>query len=136
MNTELISQHWDGIGDRELELVAKFYERLFERHPRFKELFPDTMSHQAEKMVQTLALMAKHSEDEKTVHPHLEKVGARHRQYRLALSDFDDFLTVLMEVMGEYNAPAWSPECEAAWRDAFRRVVMPAMAGGGTAAVQ
>jgi len=134
LNTELIAQHWDGIGDRELDLVADFYQRLFERHPRFKGLFPDAMGHQAEKMVQTLALMARHSEDEKTLQPHLDKVGARHRQYQLALSDFDDFLTVLMEVMGEYNPQAWSTRCETAWREAFRRVVMPAMVPGGSAA--
>ncbi|HKK04773.1 MAG TPA: globin [Gammaproteobacteria bacterium] len=134
MNTELIAQHWDGIGDKELELVSAFYERLFERHPRFRELFPATMSHQAEKMVQTLALMAKHSEDEPVLHPHLEKVGARHRTYGLALSDFDDFLSVLMEVMGEYNPKAWSPQCEAAWREAFRQIVVPAMAPGVTEA--
>ena len=128
MNTELIGQHWDGIGEKELELVETFYERLFERHPRFRSLFPATMSHQAEKMVQTLALMAKHSDDAKLLHPHLERIGGRHQHYGLAFEDFEDFLAVLMEVMSEYNAKAWSPQCEAAWREAFRRVVLPAMA--------
>ena len=136
MNTELIERHWNGIGERQRALVEIFYYRLFARSPRFRPLFPDSMDHQMEKMVQTLALVAQESDAPALIRPHMTRVGARHGQYDLSSDDFTDFISVLLEVLGEYNTACWTAACQQAWRDALNCVVLPYMMQGITQARQ
>ena len=130
MNTERISQHWHGIGPEKANLVGAFYQRLFERHPRLRPLFPDSIDHQMEKMLETLALVAEHSDIPNTVHPRLVRVGAAHQRYDLTEADFNDFIDVLIETIAEFNPDQWCDECGNAWRDALRQVVLPAVREG------
>jgi len=125
MNTERISQHWQGIGPNKAALVAAFYQRLFERHPRFRPLFPAGVEHQMEKMVDTLALVAEHSDTPNAIHPRLVRVGKAHRGYELSEADFDDFIDVLIETIAEFNASQWCEACGDAWRQALQQVVLP-----------
>ena len=129
MNTELIAQHWDAIGDKTHELVETFYQRLFESHPRFRPLFPDAIDHQMEKMVEMLALAAKESDSPQVLNPHLARIGQRHKQYDLSRQDYEDFIAVLVGVMGEYNSKCWTPECEKAWGEVLEKIIMPHMVG-------
>ncbi len=132
MNTQLIELHWDGIGDRRRALVETFYGRLFARYPRFRPLFPESIDHQMDKMVQTLELVARESDAPALIRPHLLKIGARHSEYNLTSQDFEHFVSVLLEVLGEYNRSCWSAACAQAWREALAQVVLPYMAAGMT----
>ncbi len=130
MNTQRISQHWMGIGGARPQLVATFYCRLFERHPRFRPLFPEPIDHQMGKMLETLALVAEHADAPGAVHPRLRRIGAAHDRYGLTAADFDDFIEVLIETLSEYSAREWCEGCEQAWREALQRVVLPAVREG------
>ncbi|MGA7799287.1 MAG: globin domain-containing protein [Gammaproteobacteria bacterium] len=130
MNTERISQHWLGIGPNKSELVTTFYRRLFERHPRFRVLFPLAIERQMEKMVETLALVAEYSDTPDAIHPRLMRVGEAHRRYDLSENDFDDFVDVLIETIAEFNSEQWCEECGDAWRQALQQVVLPSVREG------
>lgn len=130
MNTELIEQSWNAIGERRGEMIAAFYERLFLRYPRYRALFPRDMGRQRQKMLETLALIAAQADAPALVRLHLKKVGARHAALSLTPLDFARFRTVLLEVLGEYAGESWDQACAEAWTQAFDQVVVPCMLQG------
>ena len=69
MNTELIAETWGAIDDP-MAFVESFYARFFERFPGYRPLFPQQLDpRHLEKMVQTMALVARMSEDRSLVAP-------------------------------------------------------------------
>jgi molybdopterin-binding protein len=133
MNTELIGQSWDKLADKQEALVHTLYERLFEQHPDYKSLFPETMSRQMEKLVRTVALVARVDAPE-IVHSRLLKLGHKHRKFNLKQEDFLNFKRVFMEVLGEYCneycPDVWNEACMQAWQDIFDQQIIPYMTQG------
>jgi hemoglobin-like flavoprotein len=77
MNTELIAETWDSLSHRHIDVIEIFYDRFFERFPRYREMFPARMDQQMKKMVRTMAMVARLSEDEPIIAPHMAEVGDR-----------------------------------------------------------
>jgi hemoglobin-like flavoprotein len=131
MNTELVAQTWQALGERQPQFVEAFYERFFERFPGYRKLFPrELRAAHLEKMMQTVALLADLSEDRGDVAPRLRKLGAAHRPFDLAPRDFGNFKAVFIEVLRSYAGPAWSAQAAKAWSDAFEEVLFPLMREG------
>jgi len=131
MNTEIIAETWQALGNRQSEFVEAFYERFFERFPGYRPLFPRPLHREhLDKMVQTMALMAHLSEDKSIIAPHLHKLGAEHKPYDLKPHDFDNFKEVFLEVLGEHLGERWQPAVNKAWSEAFDRVLVPLMREG------
>ncbi len=133
MNTELIGQSWDKLADQQDAMVQTFYERLFEQHPNYKSLFPESMSRQMEKIVKTLTFVARVNAPE-IVQTRLLKLGYKHRQYNLKREDFLNFKRVFLEVLGEYcskHCPdVWTENCVQAWHKAFDEQIIPYLTQG------
>ncbi len=128
MNTELIAQTWQALGERQPQFIAAFYERFFERFPGYRKLFPTELGQaHLDKMLQTVALLCDLAEDREDIAPHLRKLGAAHRPFDLALHDFANFKAVFIEVLRSYAGSAWSTEAAKAWSDAFEDVLFPLM---------
>jgi len=131
MNTELIARTWDSIGDH-VAFVEAFYARFFERFPGYRRLFPHRLdAKHLDKMVRTMALLARLSEDKSSIAPHMHKVGAAHKPYALEAKDLDNFRAVFIETLSEHLGAAWPPGADAAWDAAFRQVLIPLMREGG-----
>ena len=131
MNTELIAQTWRSLGSRQPQFVAAFYERFFESFPGDRRLFPQQLDPaHLQKMVDTVALLADLAEDASDIAPRLHRLGAAHRPFALAPSDFRNFKAVFIEVLREYAGAAWSPQAARAWSDAFEEVLYPLMREG------
>ena len=131
MNTELIAQTWQALGERQRKFVEAFYERFFERFPGYRKLFPAELRQEhLDKMLQTVALLCDLAEDREDIAPHLRKLGTVHRPFDLAPYDFGNFKAVFIEVLRSYAGAAWSPEAAKAWSDAFEEVLFPLMREG------
>ncbi len=131
MNTELIAQTWQALGERQPQFIRAFYERFFERFPGYRKFFPDDLREaHLDKMLRTVALLADLAEDREDIGPHLRKLGAAHRPFELAAHDFGNFKAVFIEVLRSYSGPAWSPGAAKAWSDAFEEVLFPLMREG------
>jgi hemoglobin-like flavoprotein len=130
MNTELIAETWDSLAHRHIDVIEVFYDRFFERFPRYREMFPAKMDQQMKKMVRTLAMVARLSDDEPLITPHLTKVGDRHRPYGLQAQDLENFKAVFLEVIAEECGSRWTERCAQAWNDAFDEVIIPLMMKG------
>ena len=134
MNTELIAQTWQALGERQARFIEAFYERFFERFPGYRGFFPREL-HEAHlgKMVDTVALLADLAEDTGDIAPRLHRLGAAHQAFALAPRDFANFKAVFIEVLREHAGAAWSPQAGEAWSNAFDDVLIPLMREGARA---
>ncbi len=131
MNTELIAQTWQALGERQEQFVGQFYERLFERYPAYRKFFPLELSPaHLQKMARTVALLADLSEDRTDIAPRLRKLGALHKPFALAPRDFENFSSVFVEVLGRELGPHWSAAAAGAWQEAFGETLIPLMREG------
>ena len=131
MNTELIAQTWGSIEDP-MAFVKDFYARFFERFPGYRALFPQQLDPgHLEKMVQTMALVARMSEDRGLIAPHVHKLGAAHKPYALEPKDLANFKGVFVEMLSLRLGADWSPTAAKAWDQAFDEVIIPLMREGG-----
>ncbi|MFZ1908452.1 MAG: globin [Burkholderiales bacterium] len=130
MNTELIAETWGAIDDP-VAFVKGFYARFFERFPGYRPLFPQQLDPKhLEKMVQTMALVARMSEDRRMISPHVQKLGAAHKPYALEPKDLANFKAVFIEMLGQRLGATWSPAAAQAWDQAFEKVIIPLMREG------
>jgi hemoglobin-like flavoprotein len=130
MNTELIAETWDSLAHRHIDVIETFYARFFERFPHYREMFPAKMDQQMKKMVRTMAMVARLSDDEPIIGPHLAKVGDRHRPYSLQAQDLENFKAVFLELIAEECGSRWTEQHAQAWNDAFDEVIIPLMLKG------
>lgn len=130
MNAELLGHSWDSLSGKHEELITTFYTRFFEKFPEYKTLFPETLGRQMTKMVETMALVARVTDETEVLHPHLAKVGGKHGGYQLNEEDLEKFKTVFLEVVGEYCGDNWTGECQQAWTSVFDKHVIPHMVQG------
>jgi hemoglobin-like flavoprotein len=130
MNTELVARSWDSLGDRQRGVIESFYGRFFERFPQYRQFFPESMDHQMEKMVRTIAMAARLSDDESTIELHMIHVGERHKPYHLGPADLMNFKSVFIENMGEHCGNLWNADYARAWEEVFDEVMVPLMMQG------
>lgn len=128
INTEIIAASWRSLGERKHDFIVRFYQAFFARHPRYRPLFPAELadSH-VRKMVLTVALLAELADDPGDILPHLRKLRAAHTPYQLALPDFAAFRDTFVQCLALELGPAWNDETALAWREAFDRVLVPAL---------
>ncbi len=130
MNIQLVGQTWDHLGNRHQEMIEVFYKRFLDTYPEYRQHFPASMDHQMKKMVDTMALVARVSEETEIMHPQMMKMGGRHAQYRINAEDLKNFQRVFVEVLSEFCGDHWTSECVDAWNDVFAQHIIPYMSEG------
>ena len=130
MDTTLVGKTWDSMHGEHLAFVQEFYQRFFQRFPRYNRFFPHNMDSQMKKMVRSLSMAARMVEDDSVVGPHIEMVGEHHRKYGLQEEDLDRFKEVFIEVLAERCADGWTSDCAQAWEHAFEVLIIPMMMRG------
>jgi len=130
MNSELVGKTWDKLAGQHKEVMASFYDRLFERYPEYRPLFSETMDRQLERMVESLALLARVSHETEVAHAKVVRLGEKHSFFRLTVEDLIKFKEVFLEVLAHYGGDEFSEECWQAWNEAFDKQVIPSMTQG------
>jgi molybdate transport system regulatory protein len=130
MNAELIGQTWDKLAGRHEEVIRTFYSRLFEQYPDYKPLFSESFERQMGKMLETMAFLARVSDETEITHPKMVKLGERHSQFRLSAEDLQRFKVVFVGVLAQYCGSDWNDECQQAWYEVFEQRVIPYMTEG------
>ncbi|WP_085852458.1 globin domain-containing protein [Palleronia marisminoris] len=98
-----------------------FYERLFERQPTFRTMFPTDLRTQARTFDDMIALIVKKTGDPEAVTPVLLAIGRRYLTYGLRPQDLRVIGEVLMEVLCAQTPGGLSPDEAAAWERSFSR---------------
>jgi methyl-accepting chemotaxis protein len=139
MNLDLqaLETSFDVVAPRGDELMETFYTRLFEAAPAVKPLFADTdLQRQKTMLLGTLVLLRKSLRNLDAIVPKLRELGARHVAYGAQPEHYPVVGEVLIAAMAETAGPAWRPEHERAWSEAFAVVAGAMLDGARTATLR
>ncbi|GHJ47403.1 hypothetical protein Cs7R123_47450 [Catellatospora sp. TT07R-123] len=98
-----------------LDLVRTFYSRLFSGHPHLRQLFPQRMEAQPERLVAALVALAGADGASPELVATLENLGRDHRKFGIQPVHFSAVGQVLLATFADYAGAAWTTEVERAW---------------------
>lgn len=123
------------LATRAEDFSNRFYERLFTLHPTLRAMFPQDMTRQRQKLVESLAFVVAHLRNPDAERKHLTGLGERHVGYGARPEHYPIVCQLMLQAMAEAGAPDWTPELTAEWAAALR-LVADAMQAGKPAASQ
>lgn len=124
MNIEIIKQDWEKLAGRRHRFSADFYRRLFERHPRFRPLFPDDVGPQGERMVEMLSHVTRFADHIDLIRPYLVSVGFAHRRLNISEKDVEDFVETLLDTLSD-ACGGFDQNHTQAWREVLDDIIAP-----------
>jgi hemoglobin-like flavoprotein len=137
LNLQALETSFDLIAPRGDELMDEFYKGLFEAAPSVRPLFAGTdLKRQKAMLLGTLVLLRKSLRNLDAIVPKLRELGARHVAYGAEPEHYPIVGDVLIAAMATVAGPAWRPEHERAWGEAFAVVAGAMIEGASAAALQ
>lgn len=100
-------------------LAAKFYEKLFTRHPALRSMFPADMKGQQAKLTSTLSWAVMNLSKPAEVKKGVAELGQRHVQYGTKPEHYPIVCKLLLETMGEVAGDQWSSSLAHDWEVAL-----------------
>ena len=92
-----------------------FYQNLFRIAPETRDLFPESLSDQGRKLVQTLSWILDHLEEPDELVPAAEALARRHLAYGVSADHYDAVGKALLATLGEGLGDDFSEDDAAAW---------------------
>jgi hemoglobin-like flavoprotein len=133
LNVNLLRQSFEVVASANPKFVSRFYEILFERYPQTRPLFPQNgMARQVEMLTQALVAVLDHLEDAPWLQETLGALGAKHVGYGVTREMYDWVGASLLATLAEVAGPAWTPELQGAWGEAYGAIVSLMLARAGT----
>lgn len=96
-----------------------FYGRLFEIAPEVKPLFPEEMSGQKKKLLQTLGYCVGSLDRLEEIVPAVRDLGKRHVDYKVEDEHYDSVGAALLWTLGQGLGDDFTPEVEGAWTEVY-----------------
>jgi hemoglobin-like flavoprotein len=120
LNASVLRSSFDLVVGRQPQLVHRFYEILFERHPQVKPLFgKNSGAKQEEMLTGALVAVLDHLEDAPWLEATLKQLGAKHLDYGVTPEMYGWVGGSLLAAMAEAAGPDWNKEIEVAWTEAY-----------------
>ena len=104
------------------EVPLFFYSDLFLRHPETRELFPVSMAHQRDRLVQALAATVSNVDNLDTLLPLLEDLGRDHRKFGALAAHYPAVGTSLLATLAHFSGEAWTEDLAADWAAAYQTI--------------
>jgi hemoglobin-like flavoprotein len=95
--------------------AVMFYDELFERDPRLRDLFKNDMAEQRQKLMQMLAVAVAHLHDWENVSSAIRALGQRHRGYGVSPADYGTVGAALIATLERGLGPEFTPDVREAW---------------------
>lgn len=99
--------------------VDEFYKRLFELAPEVRPMFKLEIALQAKKFADMLAWMIAHLEQPDDLCRELRALGARHRDYGVAIDQYAPVGSALIWMFQHTLGDRFTSEMEEAWLEAY-----------------
>ncbi|WP_240509125.1 globin domain-containing protein [Streptomyces agglomeratus] len=113
------------------DLTVYFYTILFARYPQVRELFPDNMDGQRDRLLRGLLRIVDLVDDPENLVRFCTLLGRDHRKFGALEGHYPAVGECLLDSLARYAGAAWTAEVEAAWSRAYTtaaRVMMLAAA--------
>lgn len=130
LNVDVLRSSFNLVVEREPEVVRRFYEILFERHPQSRALFRRNAPEVQQKML-TGALVAvlDHLDDAPWLVETLGALGAKHVEYGVTEEMYGWVGGSLLAALHDAAGSAWTPEIAGAWTEAYGAIQGLMLAG-------
>jgi hemoglobin-like flavoprotein len=124
LNVSLLRESFEVVATANPNFISRFYEILFARYPQTRAMFPPGgQARQAEMLTGALVAVLDHLEDAPWLQDTLGALGAKHVDYGVTREMYDWVGASLLATLAEVAGPAWTPELNAAWAEAYGAIV-------------
>lgn len=111
----LVQSSFDRVSARSRVFGERFYAILFEANPELRPLFQNDLTAQTKMLVSMLSSIVKGLNRMQETMGGLRELGKRHRDYKIARTDYDKVLRALLRTLEEFLAEDLTPEIRHAW---------------------
>ena len=101
------------------DVIAAFYDRLFQDYPELRPMFPAVMDLQREQLLTAIIALVTYYDRPDELTPTLVAMGRRHAGYGAEPAHFDAVGATLLATLGSFAGSAWTSEVETAWIRAY-----------------
>ncbi|MFJ9811472.1 globin domain-containing protein [Streptomyces sp. NPDC101158] len=135
MDAQLLRNTFAVVERRAEHAATFFYSHLFWHNPGVRELFPQEMGAQRDRLFAALTHVVTHLEDPALV-GYLGQLGRDHRKFLATPALYSAVGTSLLAAFAHAAGAAWTLEAEKAWTEAYGRVADLMSAGAEEAAAE
>ena len=123
LDVAILKSSFEALAPQAEDMVARFYQLLFERQPAVKPMFANTsMEQQQSKLLAALVTVIDSLERPEELAGTLESLGERHKNYGAEPAHYQAVAEVLLDVMAEFGGDLWTNEVAAAWENALTQI--------------
>jgi NAD(P)H-flavin reductase/hemoglobin-like flavoprotein len=116
---QIIRSSFALVEPRAEELGRHFYATLFSQAPETRDLFPVNMEVQRSRLLRALVHVVQMVDQTDDLVPFLQQLGRDHRKFGVLAQHYDAVGNALLGAISTYAGPAWTPEVQKAWIDAY-----------------
>ncbi|MGH3821542.1 MAG: globin domain-containing protein [Pseudonocardiaceae bacterium] len=119
ITVRLIRESYAQVQQRAEEAMQFFYAMLFAIAPATRELFAANMQVQRSRFWRSLVHIVQNVDRADELVPFLHQLGRDHRKFGVLAQHYDAMGNALLTAIARFAGPAWTPQVEKAWRDAY-----------------
>jgi hemoglobin-like flavoprotein len=128
---EDIRKSFDRIKPEAERISHLFYEDLFRREPRLRQLFGPDLGHQGMSFMKALETIVQHLDDPAELGAVVDELGAIHAPFNIQSEHYRAMEDSLIDTMAYALGEHLTNPVERAWRSAFGQVGAAMIARGG-----
>lgn len=129
----LVKDSYIILASRMEPVAARFYERLFARHPPLRGLFRPDLTAQRAHLAAAVAMVARNADHLDALEGPLADMGARHLAYGARPEHYPIVRDTLLESLAHALGDEWTPRLADAWRRALSAVAAAMLKGAARA---
>lgn len=123
LDVETLESSFNLLSPQAEQLVANFYEELFEQHPAVVPMFKNTKpQEQQKKLLGALKLVINNIRKPDVLAEALKGLGSKHQGYGAEPAHYQAVATTLIGVMQAMAGDAWTDQIQAAWEHALTTI--------------
>lgn len=125
-----IQQNLEVVTQNAPDLTARFYARLFERHPNLAAMFGRRSADAQQRMLlEAIVAVVDHLEDTPWLDRTLRALGAKHVEYGVRDEMYPLVANALIDTLRDASGATWNDATEGAWTGALTFVAERMQAG-------
>lgn len=134
LNVKVLEDSFAFVAPQGDALVARFYERLFQKYPQVKPLFSGTTPKKQQKqLLASLVLVVENLRRPDTLVKTLHTMGERHVGSGAEAGHYDAVIENLLAVLAEFAGDVWTAKVKKAWVDALDTIKTVMLEGASQA---
>ncbi|MDH5403318.1 MAG: globin domain-containing protein [Candidatus Heimdallarchaeota archaeon] len=112
---KLVQSTWEKVVPKSFEISQKFYGKLFEKYPNYKQMFKTDMREQGKKLMQMIGTTVLGLTNIGRVTPTLKESGIRHVGYGVTDDDYNKLKPILFWSFKDSLPDVFTDEVIDAW---------------------